>query len=125
MAFQLSTKFRSQLRKARQKIAQYGVCVEYISKLPELHGQTPNRDNRVDVRYSVNVLFLRKSRRRDAGRFLLSNETEFIMAAGVPFDPKPGDAVYDPKGKRYPVDDVRIVGPDGFPILYRVRCIDG
>ena len=125
MVLQIETKFRRQLLAATKRIRQYGVCIDYTSKQPELHGQAVNADNRVEHRFAIYALFLRKTKRRDAGRNLQSHEAEILIAAGVPFVPKPGDSLIDPQGKRYPVDDVRTIGPDGFPILYRIRCIDG
>ena len=124
MAFQTQTKFTRALLRAIQKMKQYGVCCEYGVHEPELFGQTVNADNRIEQRYNVYVLFDDSFRRRDGGTFIPTNEVTAYMAS-QPFKPKPGDWIVDPLGKRYPVDDVEIVKPDGFPIFYELRLIDG
>ena len=121
----LQTQYRRGLLRAKQALNRRGVFYTYVSRIPEVRGQVTNADNRVDIEYRVKVLQSRKSRRRDAGRSLQTHELSFLMHGDLPFKPKPGDYVVDPYGKRLPVDDVRIIGPDAVPLLYRMRCIDG
>lgn len=121
----IPTKYRRQLTRAKAAIAKYGATIIYGVHQPEIHGQITNVDTRVEQEFRITALILRKSRRRDAGRFLQTHEVSVLLGGDLPFKPKPGDWIIDPQGKRLPVDDVRIVGPDGVPLLFRVRCIDG
>ena len=124
MALPLS-KYDSTRLKIQRRIQKKGVQVEYGQYHPALLGQATNTDNRVEVRYQVYVLFLDEEQGRDGGSYLPSNELEVLMAGGQAFEPKAGDWLVTPAGKRYPVESVSKLQPDGVPIRYILRLVDG
>lgn len=118
------TKYAEEIMETIEDIAEDGVKVQYITKNPHLFGQGINVDDRVESRYIVDVIYDDQYRRRDGGGAIPSNQIEFWMGS-QPFKPKPGDVMITPFGKEYEVDQVRAIEPDGYPIIYNVRCIDG
>lgn len=124
MTFHVTTKFGPEIADVIIDLREEGVRVEYIVKEPDLFGQGTNVDDRVELRYLVDVLFVDMFRRRDGGSYLPSNQGECWMAS-QPFKPKPGDIVITPYGKHFPVDQVQVIAPDGAPIIYNLRLIDG
>jgi len=118
------SKYQEEIDETKLDIAEDGVTVEYHVEVPHLLGQRVNRDDRVTTRYYVDVVIDDEYRRRDGGTALPSNQFEAIMGA-QPFKPKPGDKFITPRGKVYPIDQVRIIEPDGEPVLYYLRGIDG
>ena len=119
------SKYRRSIRRAGVALKKVGRLVQYIERNEELYGQAINADNRVETQHWVYAFNRRWSRGKDAGQFEPTNELEVILAGVVPFEPKQGDFLIDPWGKNWPVDNVRIVGPDFYPILYYLRMIDG
>ena len=120
----LVSKYQEDIDETLEDIEEDGVLVEYHVETPHLLGQGVNVDDRVTSRFYVNVVIDDEYRRRDGGSSRPSNQFEAIMGA-VPFKPKPGDKFITPYGKEYPIDQVRIIEPDGHPILYYLRGIDG
>ena len=120
----VTTQYGSFVTLARQLLQQRGVKVTYGRKDEPVTGQGIGEDKSVGQRLEVNVLFRAGYRRRQSGSFLPSNELTAIMP-NTGFEPKPNDHLITPAGKRYPVDDVTIIAPDGFPIMYFLGLRDG
>lgn len=118
------SKYQEDALDAVLDIREDGVPVEYIVKGADLFGQGVNVDDKVETRFIVDLLFVSEFRRRDGGQFLPSNQGEAWMAI-QPFKPKPGDAFITPMGKEYPIDQVEVISPDGYPVIYSLRFIDG
>ena len=118
------SKYQEEIDETLLDIQEDGVTVEYHVESPHLFGQGINVDDRITTRFYVDVVIDDEYRRRDGGGSQPSNQFEAIMGA-VPFKPKPGDKFITPKGKVYPIDQVRIIEPDGEPVLYYLRGIDG
>ena len=120
----MTSKYDEDIQETLEDIKEDGVTVEYYSEVPPLFGRGVNQDNRITVRHYVDVIFDDEYRRRDGGGARPSNQFEAWMGA-VPFKPKPGDKLVTPMGKSYPIDQVRAIEPDGYPIIYQLRGIDG
>lgn len=119
----MTTKYQRSLDKIKNKIADRGVRVEYYSEEAPLLGQAVNRDNRVTTRHHVAVIFTNESLGRDG--FKPSDYGEAILAGDAPVQPKPGDYLITPLGRRYSVSEVVRLEPDGVPLRYTLRLIDG
>ena len=120
----MTSKYNEEILETLEDIREDGVTVEYHVEEPHLLGQRVNRDDRVTTRYYVDVIFDDEYRRRDGGTARPSNQFEAWMGS-QPFKPKPGDKLITPAGKEYPIDQVRAIEPDGYPIIYNLRGIDG
>lgn len=121
----MATKYASALRKIKRRIERKGVVVEYGQNEAEIRGQAINRDNRVESKYFIYVMFLDEDQGDDGGEFTPRAEAEALMSGDVPFIPQAGDWLKTPAGKVYPIDNVNTLEPDGVPIRYRLRLRDG
>ena len=120
----LTTKYNEFIDLAKTLLAENGVAVTYGVHDNELTGQAVNDDNRVEKTYKVNVFLSREVLRRQAGTFMPEDRTGALMEA-VPFEPKTGDYMITPAGRRYSVTGVIAEQPDGVPIYYELMLQDG
>ena len=120
----LTTKYNEFIDLAKTLLAESGVTVTYGVHENELTGQAVNDDNRVEKTYKVNVFLSREVLRRQAGTFMPEDRAGGLMEA-VPFNPKTGDYMIMPDGRRYGVTGVVAEQPDGVPLYYEILLQDG
>ena len=120
----LTTQYGTFVTLARTLLNQSGVFVTYGRFDEEVSGHEVGGDNRVEQKLQVKVLLRAKFLRRQADGFVPSLESTALMANNG-FDPKQGDYIIEPDGKRSPITDITVIAPDGFPILYYLGFRDG
>ena len=109
------TQYGNFIQLAQRLIAGKGIKVTYGFLEPEYADQTTD-DTRIENITEVDVVFRTGFHRRQAGTFLPRNELSALMGA-VDFKPKTGDYLITPKDKRYPIDEITVIAPDGEPVL--------
>ena len=119
----MTTKYAGEIADAQKSIAEAGIKVTYGFLEPE-YGQQTTEDTRIETVTEVDVFFRTGFYRRQGDSFMPRNQLTALMAS-VNFTPKIGDYLITPKGKRYPIDEVTVIAPDGEPILYYLRLTDG
>ena len=121
----VTTRYGDFITLGQQLLRDYGVKVTYGVHDNELTGQSVNDDNRVERTYQVNFLFDQEVLRRQAGTFMPEDKNGGYMEAGLPFEPKTGDWLITPTGRRYSVIGVIAEQPDGVPLIYEILLEDG
>ena len=120
----VTTQYGSFVTLARNLLNQNGVTVTYGRFDENVTGHTIGGDNRVEQKLMVKVLFRTKFLRRMAAKFMPATESTALMANNG-FKPKTDDYIIEPNGKRSPIDEITVIAPDGFPILYYLGFRDG
>lgn len=118
------TKYKQELATVQRLLPQFGVKVTVQTPEDPLAGEVG--DDAILQEYTTSVVFTGSySSRSGGGDYTRFDYLRMLMPPSDNPAPRAGDIVTTPEGRKYIVETVSIIQPDGVPLLFDVSVRDG
>ena len=117
----MASKFPQMIELAQRMASRFGTRVKVQTPSNTITGQP---DDPVFETYEIDVVFKVNYTTRQTD-YIRMDYLRMLFPATKYREPRAGDVVTTPNGRKYIVETVSAVKPDGFPVVYDVSVRDG